>query len=91
MINLETFYDSPRWARKRQHILRRDGYMCQVCRRYGKQVEATEVHHIKHLEDAPDLALVDSNLISLCHRCHWLQHPEKRVKGGKASRHWQSY
>ena len=86
-----TFYDSKKWERCRARILRRDHYQCQVCKRYGKMVEATEVHHIEHLEDAPERAFDSSNLISLCHRCHWLQHPEKRVRGGKASRYWQSY
>ncbi len=39
---------------------------------------ANEVHHIKELEDYPDLALVDSNLISLCKACH-----EKTKQYGK--------
>ncbi len=31
---------------------------------------ANEVHHIKEIEDCPELALVDSNLTSLCRACH---------------------
>ena len=71
------FYKSRAWKRKRAAILRRDGYLCRDCRRYGRYTPATTVHHIQHYEDRPDLALVDSNLISLCARCHNERHPEK--------------
>ena len=39
-------YKSKRWKNKREAILRRDGYMCQLSKRYGRHVEATTVHHI---------------------------------------------
>ena len=79
-MNLETFYKSRAWKIKREAILRRDGFMCQECKRYGKAREAKTVHHIIHLEDDPSLALKSSNLISLCTACHNKAHPEK---GGK--------
>lgn len=71
------FYRSRQWEKKRMMILRRDKYRCQRCKRYGKQTEATTVHHIKHLDEYPELALTDSNLISLCAACHSKAHPEK--------------
>ena len=70
-------YDSARWKKKRAKILRRDGYMCRRCRRFGRRVEATEVHHIKHVDEFPELAWDDDNLVSLCHACHNAMHPEK--------------
>ena len=73
----DQFYHSQQWQRMRQRILRRDAYMCQNCKRYGKQIEAVEVHHIQHLEDCPELALDPDNLISLCRKCHRKAHPEK--------------
>ncbi len=76
-MKLETFYASRAWVRKRSAILRRDGYRCQICKRYGRISEANTVHHIQHLEDRPDLALESSNLISLCAACHERVHPEK--------------
>ena len=51
--------------------------MCQQCKRYGKAVQATTVHHIKHADEYPELAYDDKNLISLCEGCHNKQHPEK--------------
>lgn len=64
-------------------ILKRDGYKCQWCRRYGKNVEATTVHHIKHADEYLELAFTDNNLISLCGACHNKAHPEKAKNGGK--------
>ena len=32
-------YTSTRWKHKRLAILRRDGYKCQRCKRYGRAVE----------------------------------------------------
>ncbi|MCI6686515.1 MAG: HNH endonuclease [Ruminococcus sp.] len=74
---MEMFYQSKAWKRKRQAILRRDGYCCQDCKRYGRFRPAVTVHHIKHLDQYPELALTNSNLISLCNECHNKRHPEK--------------
>lgn len=79
------FYTSKRWLKKRDMILRRDNYQCQYCKRYGRAVPATVVHHIRHYDEHPELALISSNLISLCSACHNRQHPEK----GKGYANWQ--
>ena len=71
------FYHGRKWLRKREYILRRDGYRCQECKRYGRITQASTVHHIQHLEDHPELAYVNSNLESLCAACHAKAHPEK--------------
>ena len=83
------FYHSGAWQRKRDQILRRDHYECQDCRtrittaaRNGTPLQgwqrylnrATCVHHIRELADAPEQALSDDNLISLCDRCHNARH-----------------
>ena len=52
-------------------------FECQKCKNKGKYHKAETVHHIKHLKDFPELALVDSNLISLCNACHNEEHPDK--------------
>lgn len=70
-------YNSPKWKRKAEHIKRRDNYKCVWCARYGKSKPAMVVHHIKHADEYPDLAFVDSNLVSLCTGCHNKAHPEK--------------
>lgn len=71
------FYNSEAWKNKRKNILKRDGYMCQYCKRYGRAREAAVVHHKKHYDEYPELGLRNDNLISLCNACHNKEHPEK--------------
>lgn len=70
-------YKGKRWRRKRAAILRRDKYLCQECKKYGRRREAVTVHHIKHVDEYPELAYSDDNLVSLCNACHNKMHPEK--------------
>ena len=92
------FYKSPPWRRKREEILKRDNYECQECKKQGKvsidynrfKVDTShqrkhkylDVDHIEELQDRPDLALADSNLITLCIKCHNKKHDryQKKVK-----------
>lgn len=66
----DEFYTGEKWRRKRLRILRRDGYMDQIAKRYGKQIEATIVHHIFPLEEFPEYAFADWNLISVSLATH---------------------
>ncbi|MGO4887078.1 HNH endonuclease [Anaerobacillus sp. MEB173] len=79
MKQTNPFYKSKKWKRKRESILKRDDYECRECRRYGKVHEANTVHHINTLEDRPELALLDDNLISLCNTHHEKMH--ERMSG----------
>lgn len=75
------FYESKKWKKARERAMRRDGYQCQDCKRYGKITAADHVHHIKPLEDCTAAEAVDlSNLVSLCRDCHNKRHPEKAKK-----------
>ena len=64
------FYSSEKWKRKRQAILRRDGYIDQVQKRFGKTIEATIVHHVFPLDEYPEYRLADWNLISVSMGTH---------------------
>lgn len=64
------FYQSRVWRRVRLLALQRDHYLCQACLRKKRFTTATEVHHIKPLEEYPELGLELSNLESLCWDCH---------------------
>ena len=81
---MSDFYTSTAWKNKRAAILSRDGYMCRECKRYGRQRPATTVHHIKHFDEFPELALDSDNLISLCEKCHNKMHPEKAQNSNKS-------
>ena len=63
------FYKTPQWKMARKLALQRDRYLCQL--KYpGCSRVANTVHHIKELEDFPELALELSNLQSCCFHCH---------------------
>lgn len=88
------FYNSSRWNVLRQQALERDNYECQECKRQGlvhvdsikeegerKKVELN-VHHIKEIEDHPELALELDNLETLCIYHHNVIH-DKGFKSTK--------
>ena len=74
------FYTSAKWIRKRERVMKRDKYLCQDCKRYGRKTPAVLVHHIKPYEEYPELGLDEENLTSLCDACHNKRHPEKAKK-----------
>ena len=62
-----------------------DNCECQKCKALGRYRRASLIHHVKHLEHRPDLALSvwdgdERQLISLCKRCHEEEHPESLQK-----------
>lgn len=70
MKTYDEFYDSNKWREKKEHILRRDKYQCQISKRFGKMVSAQLVHHIFPLREFPKYAFANWNLISLS----WKEH-----------------
>jgi len=57
-----------RWLDKRDSMLQRDSYMCQIC----EETKSLHVHHIKYTGkpwEAPD-----KDLITLCKTCHEKEH-----------------
>jgi 5-methylcytosine-specific restriction enzyme A len=71
---MTNFYKMKKWLSKRANILRRDEYLCRECKRYGKTVAATTIHHCNPLLERYDLRLNSLNLISVCARCHGTFH-----------------
>ncbi len=63
-------YTRGRWKRKRKKILRLDGYICQISKRYGKRIQATVVHHIYPAKSYPQYEWCDWNLISVSAAVH---------------------
>lgn len=63
-------YTGARWKALAAKAMRRDGYMCQLSKRYGKQVQAEVVHHIYPVDEYPEYAYCLWNLISLSRAAH---------------------
>lgn len=67
----DSFYDSAKWHKLRDSVLRRDKYTDQVQKRYSMvPVEATLVHHIFPREYFPEFEYERWNLISVSARTH---------------------
>lgn len=63
-------YKAKRWERLRAQVMRRDGYRCQLSKRYGKSVPAELVHHIYPVDEFPEYAFAPWNLISVSRAAH---------------------
>lgn len=82
----EKFYSWSEWRSVRPQVLRLDKCECVRCREIRHRFQrARIVHHVKHLEDRPDLALSvwdpetgERQLISVCKQCHEELHPESQ-------------
>ena len=70
-------YNKQRHRKWSDDVLRRDKYLCQDCKRYGRMVPAEVAHHIVPIAERPDLAYSLSNGVALCNKCHSKRHPEK--------------
>lgn len=79
-------YGSQKWKNKRAHILRRDGYVDQYAKRWGRTVEAVIVHHIYPAAIYPEYAWEDWNLISISRRTHELLEDRKTGELTEAGR-----
>ena len=66
----ERFYNNRKWLMIRQSVLKRDGYICQLSKRYGKMKQANTVHHIFPRDEFPQYQYDLWNLISLSAEKH---------------------
>lgn len=53
------------WKKKRDQVMRRDGYKSQIAARYGRNVPGDTVHHILPVEFFPEYMMKDWNLITI--------------------------
>jgi 5-methylcytosine-specific restriction endonuclease McrA len=72
--SVSPIYRTSRWQKVRQGALKRDGYECQSCKRFGYSVTATVVHHLDPIHGNPGGKYELSNLTSLCAACHGRMH-----------------
>lgn len=63
-------YKARRWERLRAQVMRRDGYRCQLSKRFGKSVPADLVHHIYPVDEFPEYAFAPWNLIAVSRAAH---------------------
>ena len=67
--------NSKEYKNWRKNIFKRDNWLCQKCKKRGRELEA---HHIKEWALYPKLRFKISNGLTLCKKCH-----NKTKKGAK--------
>lgn len=73
-------YNNPAYKQFRKDVLKRDGFMCQMC----KSKKRLNVHHIIKWSSAASLRFDIDNGITLCSNCH-------KSIGGKESSYIQYF
>lgn len=71
----------PEWQKKRLEIFNRDNFTCQLC---GCQDSELQVHHRVYRKGAKPWEYDNSELITLCNRCHESETEEK-------SQHYETF
>ena len=59
-------YSDQRWYRRRDQIVRRDGYLCRRC----ESAERLHVHHLFYIDDHKPWEYEQDALITYCQTCH---------------------
>lgn len=62
--------EDPGYEEARQRVLKRDKHACQMPGCKCKNRRKLQVHHILEYSRFPSLRVMDSNLITLCIKCH---------------------
>lgn len=62
---------SSAWRALRKRIYDRDKGICSICKMFK---EKWHIHHLIHWDKAKELIFVDTNVITLCSKCHHRTH-----------------
>lgn len=65
MNELTKRYATMKWRRLAQAVMRRDGYRCQLAKRFGRIVPAQLVHHVFPADEFPEYFYQPWNLVAL--------------------------
>jgi hypothetical protein len=72
------YLETDEWKARRKRAMRKAGFRCQVCNRYGVRLNT---HHRTYERRGQEY---DSDLIVLCQDCHYLFHQNGSLAGGEA-------
>lgn len=67
------------WGAKRMRILARDNYSCQKCGAQERNGVALQVHHMHYIYGLDPWEYKDSELVTLCERCHSYVHSNYEI------------
>ena len=77
----DPYYYSKKHRAWRAAVLRKAGYLCEECMRFGIRTAASHAHHIKPRAEYPALQYVVSNGKALCGEHHNKLEPRTTNRG----------
>lgn len=75
----QSMYAQSFWKQLIKSIFLRDGYKCQRCFCDPSRKNKLNAHHLASWAGNPLLRFIESNLITLCHKCHQWVHSKRNV------------
>ncbi len=64
-------YNTTKWKKVREQVLKEANYMCEVCKEFGKfNYTDIQVHHVEKVKDNVDRMYDIDNLIVVCREHH---------------------
>ena len=71
-ISYKEYLNTEHWKKKREEVFIRQGKRCRVCHSTFR----LEIHHRRYKYKGESLLFkeINTNLIPLCHKCHFLWH-----------------
>lgn len=82
-------YNSKKWRKKSKKIIEKNHFYCAESLRYGKRVDAEVVHHIYPVDEYPEYAYADWNLLPLTKANHNKMHIRDTQELSDLGKAWQ--
>lgn len=86
---VDPFYKTKRWRKKRAASFRKHEYLCQETRRFGLDEDAEVLHHIYPREQYPELEWEDWNLLPVTNKKHNTFHNRDDNTITAKGKYWQ--
>lgn len=64
----------PLWQKRRLEIMQRDNFTCQICGKGINDGTTLNVHHKQYIYGKMPWEYDNTNLVTLCEKCHKIQH-----------------
>lgn len=76
-MRYEDLLKDPRWQKRRLEIMQRDNFTCQHCGNGLNDGISLNVHHIRYRRNLMPWEYDDTDLTTLCEKCHKEEHSAK--------------
>lgn len=79
-MNYKELLKDGRWQIRKTEIMLRDNYCCRACGAKASDGVALNVHHLHYRKGKKPWEYLDSELMTLCEKCHKAHHKSEKSK-----------